>query len=320
MTEFTRMHESDGESGRTLVLHLQNLVVAEESSTADLAQACRWLWGGRLFIVAMTVIAALAAVVYVAIAPPWYRAQTVLVPAEQASLPGGLAGSLGALGGLVGLDNLRMGGGGAAESIAMLTSAEFTGDFIEANGLLPVLFAEDWDAAKGRWSRNVAGREPDLRDAVKLFDERVRSVRDDKKTGLVTLAIEWKDPALAAKWANLLIERLNAKVRGRLLSEADANVKYLKQELAGTDVVLLQQAVGRLLDSEMQKAMVARVRKDAAFRILDHAQAPKYRAHPKRLQVVAIATAAAMLLSSLAVLIWSAIRQGRVRGHVVAGS
>lgn len=306
-------------SGRTLTLHLQNLVVADESSTADLAQACSWLWRGRLFIAAITAVAAVASIVYVLLAPPWYRAQTVLVPAEQPSLAGGLAGSLGALGGLVGLDNLRMGGGGVAESLAMLTSAEFTADFIAANNLLPVLFAEDWDAAKGEWSGHVSGWEPDMRDAIKLFDERVRTVREDKKTGLVTLAIEWKDPALAAKWSNLLVERLNEKVRGRLLAESDANVKYLKQELAGTDVVVLQQAVGRLLDSEMQKSMVARVRKDAAFRVLDRAQEPKYRAHPKRFQVVAIASVVAALLSSLAVLVWYAVRlQGPVPGRLVA--
>ncbi|MGB7741052.1 MAG: Wzz/FepE/Etk N-terminal domain-containing protein [Steroidobacteraceae bacterium] len=311
------MVNTTDESARTLTLHLQNLVVADESSSADLAQAWSWLRKGRSFIATVTALAAIASGIYVLLAPPWYRAQTLLVPADESSLPGGLAGSLGALGGLVGLGNLRMGGGSSAESIAMLTSTEFTADFIEANNLVPVLFADDWDAAKGRWSRKVAGREPDLRDAVKLFDERVRIVREDKKTGLVTLAIEWKDPATAAKWANDLVERLNAKVRGRHLSEADANVKYLKQELAGTDVVVLQQAVGRLLDSEMQKAMVARVQKDAAFRVLDRAQTPKFRSHPKRVQVVALSTVVAGLLAMLAVLLWHATRQqGSARGRV----
>ena len=300
-------------------MHVQSLVVSEESGSADLAQACSWLFMGRRFIAAATALAAIASLAYVFLATPWYRAQAVLVPVDQQSIAGGLAGSLGALGGLVGLDNLRMGGGSSAESIALLASAEFTGDFIQANDLMPVLFAEDWDAAKGQWRSDVVGRKPDLRDAVKLFDEQVRSVREDKKTGLVTLAIEWKDPELAAQWANLLVARLNEKVRARLLSEADTNVRYLKNELAGTDVVVLQQAIAGLLDSEMQKAMFARVRKDAAFRTLDRAQVPKFRSYPKRFQVVAIATVVAALLSSLAVLVWYVMRQQLpVRGRVVA--
>ena len=317
VADSTDMLNTTDESARTLTLHLQNLIVADQSSSADLAQVWSWLRKGRLFITAVPALAAITSLAYVLLAPPWYRAQAVLVPADQSSLPGGLAGSLGPLGGLVGLGNLRMGGSGSAEPIALLDSAEFTADFIEANNLLPVLFAEDWDAAKGQWGPGVAGREPDLRDAVKLFDERVRIVREDKKTGLVTLEIEWKDPAMAAKWTNDLVARLNEKVRARHLSEADANVKYLKQELAGTDVVVLQQAIGRLLDSEMQKAMVARIQKDAAFRVLDRAQLPKFRSHPKRAQVVALATVGAGLLAALAVLLWHATRQpGSVRGRI----
>jgi len=299
---------------KAVTLSLPDLVLTEGDDAVDLLQLWTWLGQGRKFIAGVTALAAVAALAYVLLTPAWYRAEVVLAPTGTASNQSGLAGSLGALGGLgslVGLGNLSLGGGGTAESIAVLTSTEFTWDFISNQRLLPVLFADDWDAQHGRWKSPDPRDWPDMYDAVKLFDEEVRTVREDKKTGLVTLSIEWKQPQLAAQWANLLVARLNDRVRGRMLEEADAKVGYLKRELSGTEVVALQQAIGRLLETEMQKAMVGRVSKDAAFRVIDPARTPKYRFRPKRLQIVALAAAIGGLLASLAVLVQQNIRAQR---------
>jgi uncharacterized protein involved in exopolysaccharide biosynthesis len=61
---------------------------------------------------------------------------------------------------------------------------------------------------------------PDVRDAVKYFHKRVLKVSEEGSTGLVTLAIEWTDPDIAAEWASLLVRRLNDRLRERALQEA----------------------------------------------------------------------------------------------------
>jgi uncharacterized protein involved in exopolysaccharide biosynthesis len=105
---------------------------------------------------------------------------------------------------------------------------------------------------------------------------------------MVTLAVEWIEPAVAAEWANALVQRVNSRLRERALREASANVAYLQGEIARTKVVTLQQSIGRLLESELQKLMLARGNEDFAFRIVDPASPPKERIRPKRSLIAGI--------------------------------
>ena len=64
------------------------------------------------------------------------------------------------------------------------------------------MFPGKWDAEKKKWKdRNDV---PTDWEAFRMFDKNIRLVSVDRKSGLVTLTIDWKDPALAAAWANSL--------------------------------------------------------------------------------------------------------------------
>jgi LPS O-antigen subunit length determinant protein (WzzB/FepE family) len=123
------------------------------------------------------------------------------------------------------------------------------------------------------------------------------------------LTIEWTDPKVAADWANLLVKRLNERMRQRALQEAEVNVSYLKRELAATNVVALQHSIGNLLEGELQKAMLARVNDEFAFRVIDRAEAPKWRSRPKRAQIMAIAVLAGFVLGCVVVLVRKAVSE-----------
>lgn len=75
--------------------------------------------------------------------------------------------------------------------------------------------------------------------------------------------------------------------------------------------VEVRQAVGRLLESEMQELMFARGRSEFAFRVIDGAESPKRRFEPHRLIIVGAATALAALIASMA-LVWIANRKRRL--------
>lgn len=285
----------------------------ESDDQIDLLELWDTLWQGKWLIASITAIVAALSLAYALLATEWYRADVLLTPADVKStqaLSDQLAG-LGSLGGLANLAGISVGARSTAEPLAVLTSRDFTRAFIVEKNLLPVLFADDWDAEAGRWGAADPKDWPDLHDAVKYFDKDVRRVQEDKKTQLVTLSIEWTDPQIAADWANLLVKRLNDQMRQRSLQEAESNVNYLKRELAAADVVTLQQSIGRLLDSEMQKAMLARVNEEFAFRVIDRAEAPKWRSWPKRALIMAFGVIAGMLLSSFVVLVRQANRRHR---------
>lgn len=286
----------------------QDALAAAAGDEIDLFKLWNTLWRSRWLIASIMGVFALASVAYALLMPPWYSANVLLAPVkEKASM--GLAGQLGGLASLAGISSA---GTSSVEAVAVLKSRDFSRAFIEDQALLPVLFADDWDAVANRWK---VADPPDLRQAVKLFDQNVRQVDEDRRTGLVTLSIEWKDSELAAAWANLLAVRLNDHMRQRALAEAEANVKYLRHELESTTVVVLQQSISRLLENEMQKLMLARGNAEFAFRIIDRAEVPRLKSKPRRTFIVVLAVLFGGMLSVFVVFIREAVRN-RIHAQV----
>jgi uncharacterized protein involved in exopolysaccharide biosynthesis len=195
---------------------------------------------------------------------------------------------MGQLGGFAGLMGINLGDSGSQAPLALLRSRDFIRDYIMDNGLVQVLFAEQWDQAAGKWKIAKGTEQPDIRDAVDFFDRSIRILAEDKKTGAITLSIRWTNAELAAKWANELAARANAKLQGRALAEANRNISYLRGELSSSQIPALQQSISRVLESEMQKMLLAKGADDFAFMIVDRAVAPKRRYKPNRRLIAAL--------------------------------
>ena len=139
------------------------------------------------------------------LAEPVYRAEVLLVTVEDepgAGL-GDLAGQLGGLAQIAGID--LDGKSNVWVPISMLKSRAFSEQFIEDNNLMPIIFSDEWDAEENAWSEKVKDDPPSLWDAYKVFDEDIRGIDWNSTTQLVVLSIKWRDPEVAAVWANDLI-------------------------------------------------------------------------------------------------------------------
>jgi len=282
---------------------------------ADSTAFIESVWKGRWLVLGYVVGFALLATAYALLAKEWYTAEAVLMPAGTKSTQGGgLTAQLENIGLLAGLAGALGGGPRTAEPIGVLKSRDFARQFIEEQGLLHVLLADKWDASKGRWKESDPRRQPDIRDAIDYFDKHVLLVNEDKKTGLITVGTQWKDAAIAAAWTNTIVDRLNDQMRLRVLTEGEANVAYLEKELAETNVVEMKLALSRILETELQKVMVARGDKQYAFRVVDRADVPKWRSWPKRKVILAVGILAGFLAGLLAVF----VREYRTRRRLVA--
>jgi len=256
-------------------------------ATISIFTILRTMWKAKYLALTIVALFALCGAAFAFLAPSWYQATVLLVPVEDRTAEG-MSGQLGGLAGLAGLAGIHVGGDNTAVAIGVLKSRELTQAFIQEQGLMAVMFADDWDPEAQKWRSPSAEDWPDLRRGIRYFDENVRSVKVDRVTGLVTLVVEWRDPELAAKWANALVKRVNNTMRARSLVEAEANVAYLQRELSASNVVTLQSAIGRLLESELQKLMLARGNEEFAFRVIDSAQVPDLRSWPPRALIVAL--------------------------------
>lgn len=228
------------------------------------------LWGRRLLIALGFFIGGLLGIGLALVKAPVYRVQVTLVPAEGAA---GVRGLLDQFGGLAALAGVPIGGADqTAEAIALLKSRAFTESLIQELDLLPRLYWKLWDEEASTWKAGV--KPPSLWDGYRLFDRTVRRVHEDKKSGTVTVTLEWIDGEEAARWANVLVQKVNEQMKSRAISEAERAVAFLTQEAQATNVVAVQQAVASLIEAQLKESVFARVRNDYVFRVVDPAKAP----------------------------------------------
>jgi uncharacterized protein involved in exopolysaccharide biosynthesis len=140
--------------------------------------------------------------------------------------------------------------------------------------MMPLFFPQQWDAKAGSWRSGDTEDRPTMQDAVELFDKKVINVVEDRDRGLISVTVEWRDRELAAKWANLMIARVNEQLRARRLVELDKSVSYLNHEIDKTSVVELRASLFKLVEGQINERMVASVRDEYAFQVIDPAVAP----------------------------------------------
>ncbi len=213
---------------------------------------------------------------------PIYRAAATVSIESQGpdSLGAGLLG--GQLSGLAGLAGLSLGGGNRRlEYIAVLKSRALADIFIAENGLKVQLFAEHWDAASKRWTSKKI---PSDEDAYRFFSGHVCRLDEDRRTGLVTVSMEWKDRVAATRWANRYVQRANDLLRARAIQEANSSLAFLDRELAKSATVEIREAMYQLVEAQKKQQMLATVREDYIFHIIDPAVVPdpERRVKPKR--------------------------------------
>lgn len=240
-------------------------------------------------------------------APKLYQATVVLSPIAAAT-PSGMGSSITSqLGGLAALAGISVADSSKSESVAMLQSEALTERYIERNELLPIIYRDDWDAETRTWKKKPADV-PTLWKANQYFKKSIRTVATDNKTGIITLMITWKDPRIAATWANGLVEMTNEYLRNKAIQESEQNIAYLTNEAAKTNIVEARQAIYTILQGEINKAMLARGSKEYAFRIIDPARPPEKQSSPIKSLWVVVGLFAGFFLSAFAVLIYNSWR------------
>lgn len=262
------------------------------------------IWRYRWFAAALWLGTVAAAAAYVATTPKVYRVQAVLAPSTPSDLTGGL-GALAGFASLAGLGGVRSPGETDVNvAIATLMGRQFTEDFVRAETLLPVLFSDRWDSANGAWR----GTPPSLSDAYRLFEKGgLRKILQDKRTGLITIQIHFRDGAVAAQLLQRMIATVNQQLRSRAILEAEASVAILNKELAATSAVEMKQAIYGLIEGQLKLSTLARVREDYALRVIDPPVVPDANDYvaPRRALILASAVVIGFCLSIAAVLLIS---------------
>jgi uncharacterized protein involved in exopolysaccharide biosynthesis len=201
--------------------------------------------------------------------------------------------------------------GSEEEAAAILVSRTFTQAFIEDRDLLPVLFRERWDDSRQAWREGE--RVPTLLEGYYRFNEKVRSVEKQQSTGLTRLSIRWRDPELAAEWANDLVARLNTYLKERDRRRAQQRLEYLETGISNTEVATIESWLYGMMQKELETIMLTDVSDDYAYSIIDAAVAPERPVWTllKKAALMVLVLVVALVLGALLALLLSAIEADR---------
>ena len=185
----------------------------------DLTELFRALSRRRRLILGITAASAVVALVVSLLLPVYYKAETRILPPQDKG--SNLAAQLmGQAGGLIALAGGAAGGKSQGELYVAMTK-----------------------------SRTVLDRMVDRFDLMKLYERKYRqdarknlvdslTVREDRKSGIISLMVEDRNPKRAADMANAFVEELKSLAGGLAISEAGERRMFFEDQLRQTKVSL----------------------------------------------------------------------------------
>ena len=251
----------------------------------DLLELMRALLKAWKTIAGITIVCIGLAAAYAIHAPEVFKAETLLAHASEGK--SSTSSALSQFGGLAAMAGITIPADSNIDRVlATLETRVFLKKFIEEKKLLPVIFEDFWDTNSDSWKLAVDQEVFITEDAISPLRGAIEIDKD--KSGLISLSISWKDPAVAAEWANDLVKQLNKQLQEKAIADSQKRVGYLEQELAKTTLQDMRAVLYNLLESEKQKAMLANVNEDFALEVIDPAVAPQTREKPKRKLIVVL--------------------------------
>ena len=287
----------------------------------DLRELFGVLWAGKIKIIAITAVFAIASVIYALSVPNQYRATALLAPAK--SDGGGLSGALGQLGGLASLAGVSLGGGEGGEAqIAqeIMKSWSYIESFIaDKNIAVEVYAAEGWskgsnklqinddvyDTENNQWlvenETGVVGP-PTSWMLFKAFSK-LLAVSEDKKSGLVSVSIEYYSPQIAKQWVDMYVEAVNQFMQQRQVDKVTKNITYLQEQIEKTSIAEMQEVFYTIIEEQTKNKMLAEASPEYVFVAVSPSMVPEEKSQPKRALICVLGTLLGGMLSVLLVLI-----------------
>lgn len=262
----------------------------------DLAQMSRSLGHHWLLILFAGLLGASVAAVHAFyLATPFYRASAIV------SVDNGQVGqtspNLGQFSGIASLAGINLGSAASKrnEFIAFLTSRKLATAFLASHDILPVLVPEQYDATASRWIK----ARPPLELAVTRFLESRLRVTENRTTGLLSIQLVWPNPEHAAQWLNEITALANQMIKDQAGIEAKQNLDFLRKQIAEERVDTVRQSITRLMELNLNQAMMANVQQEFPFRFIDPPEVPILPYWPMRSVEVAAGGLAGVFLACL---------------------
>ena len=189
-----------------------------EEDTIDLYELWQTLWSRRKFIIIFVSVSVILTAVISLIMTPVYKSETTVLPVS------GKSNMLGGLSDIAAIAGLSVGGGGddSQKVMAVLNSRTIKENVIKRLDLVKVILEE------------VPENRDPMQACLEKFEKRV-SISSDKKSGVISIAIEDEDPERARKIADVYVSDLKDILNSKSLTTNKMKRVFLEKQLRQTE-------------------------------------------------------------------------------------
>jgi uncharacterized protein involved in exopolysaccharide biosynthesis len=159
-----------------------------------------------------------------------------------------------------------------SEIVSLLRSNILMERVIKRHKLIPIFFKKDLKETSNN-DKTWKG----IRYLKSIFD-----VKHNQREGIIELSAEFKDPRIAADIINYILTELTDYMSSEAKRVAETNKKYLESLLDRNSDPLIREKIYSLIAQQIETSMMAEVKENFAFKIIDPPRAPDKKIKPKR--------------------------------------
>jgi len=266
-------------------------------------------WKTIRFLSVIYLISIVALTSFLLYLPNIYKAQGLYAPSVelQSSSLNSLAGSLGGLAGMAGLnlggnkrDNLKI-------ALEIIKSKAFIYKIINENNLSVKVFATTswnplskkitidkalYDVTTQNWIRDVKLPKtviPSDFELYKVFKDNL-TVSFDEKTKMVKIAYKHVSPIFAKKVVDLIVNKINLTIQHREIREATTSIALLNKVIKDTQYAEMRSLLYDLVQEQIKRLLLAQTKEFYVLEPIDLPIVEEEKSSPKRGLILIVAS------------------------------
>jgi capsular polysaccharide biosynthesis protein len=158
-----------------------------------------------------------------------------------------------------------------AEIVALLNSNILMDKVIKKHDLTNVLLSKKHKKKK---------ESEQIWETARLLKKKIYKARENKREGVIELSAEYKDPDIAAKILTYILKELTDYMSSEAIRVAQTNKKYLESQVDRNADPLIKQKIYSLIAKQIETSMLAEVKENFAFKVLDPPKVPVRKIRP----------------------------------------
>jgi uncharacterized protein involved in exopolysaccharide biosynthesis len=273
----------------------------DEVGEINLLDYLKVIWKNRIWIALVVIVVAGATAAASLLMTPIYEAKAVISPATTKPSESTGINAIASQFGVAAPASTNM-----SEIANLLRSNILRERILVKHNLFPVLFSDKSPRWKTEEEKMWAG--------IRFLETAIR-INPVQKDNIIQITADFKDPKVARDLINFILMELIEYMSSEAKRVAETNKRYLESQLDKTADPFIKTKLYSLIAQQIETSMMAEVKENFAFRLVDPPRVPDRKISPKRTQMVAVALTASLFLSIFLAFAREYVENARKRGR-----